>query len=444
MLVLRLSASAQAWLMLLLFSALSFSNGFQWVVIASVAATLQAFFATTAFLINLQSMLFMIVFLACPLTAAITERRGLRFTIVAAAFFNALGAACRAVGGVNATLFPLVTFGTFLASVAQLGILAAPGLIAQRFFSAGWRPVATASAALANQLGVAVAFIATPFFVKQGSDFVRFQTGVSIVYALLLVVLWFVFVEEPLEPPSASEQLRRARKDATHAGLLTLGSAPNEPPVSPRSTRGSLKLLFRNLHFMLSASSFGLTTGVFYAWGTVIVQLTALFGISEADASLQGFAMIAVGLLGAVAVAIVLPRKKRSHGLLLKSSLWLGAASTGYWAAALILKWSIGHQYVAVSLFGVAMTAILPVAIELGTEVSHPVNSDLSAGIQLVAAQVFGIVLIVACTLMLDAGLGQATLLLLVAAGVVAAAVSMFIRVTYVRQELDAKAAAVD
>ncbi len=427
--------------MLVLFSLLSFSNGFQWVAIASVAATLQAFFQTTAFLINFQSMLFMIVFLACPLTSAITERRGLRFIVVAAALLNAAGAACRAVGAMNATLFPLVTVGTFLASVAQLGILGLPGLLAQRFFSAKWRPVATSVAALANQLGVAIAFVSTPLVVKQGSDFVRFATGVAVVCAALLIVLWFAFVEQPLVPPSTSEQIRRADHDAAHAGLLTLGNVADAPAPTPRSTKASLKLLVRNVHFMLSAFSFGLTTGVFYAWSTVIVQLAAQFSISETDASLQGFFMIAVGLLGAIAVALILQRKKRAHGVLLRSSLWLAAAASAFWTAALSLKWPILHQYVAVSLFGVAVTAIVPIAIELGTEVSHPVNSDLSAGMQLVAAQVFGIVLIVACTLMLDANQALATLLLLVAASFVAAVVSMFIQPTYARQELDAQTA---
>jgi hypothetical protein len=172
--------SYQAWLMLFLFSALSFANGFQWIVISAVALTLQRFFETTLAWINAQSMLYMFVYLVEPLASSLIQRRGLRFTLLVAALLNAIGAVCRAIGAVRPTpespnLFPMVTLGTVFASMAQVGILSVPGLLAQRWFSTAWRPVATSVAALANQLGIAVAFILTPVCVVTGADFLNFR-----------------------------------------------------------------------------------------------------------------------------------------------------------------------------------------------------------------------------------------------------------------------------
>jgi hypothetical protein len=337
----------------------------------------------------------------------------------------------------------MVTLGTVFASMAQVGILSVPGLLAQRWFSTAWRPVATSVAALANQLGIAVAFILTPVCVVTGADFLNFSIGVAAVCVALVGALALLFEEAPRVAPSVSEQLRR--HDSGHTGLLAAPAIDHnhhgDAVVTPNTVRAAIAVLLRNRHFMLSAVAFGLGTGVFYGWSTVLVQLAGLYNIGELEAGQIGFAMISVGLVGAIGVGFILPRFNRTHAMLLRLSLLIATVATAYFMAALELRWPIAHAFIAASLFGIAVTALVPIAIELGTEVTFPVSSDFSAGFQLVLAQIVGIVLIIILTVLLDNGLTIESLISMVALCFAAALLSFFVRVSYTRLELDAKRA---
>jgi MFS family permease len=207
--------------------------------------------------------------------------------------------------------------------------------------------------------------------------------------------------------------------------------------VTPNTVRAAIAVLLRNRHFMVSAVAFGLGTGVFYGWSTVLVQLAELYGIGELEAGQIGFAMISVGLIGAIGVGFILPRFIRSHALLLRLSLLVATVATAYFMASLELEWPVAHAFIAASLFGVAVTALVPIAIELGTEVTFPVSSDFSAGFQLVLAQIVGIVLIIILTVLLDNKLTIEALIVLVALCALAALLSLFVRVVYTRLDLD-------
>jgi MFS family permease len=405
----------EAWLVLCVFSLLSMSNAVQWIAVPAVAITLQTFFGESALAINAQSLLFMLIYIPAPLCAALTERKGLRFTLLLAALFNLLGALLRTIGSIDPSLFAVFNLGSICAAVAQVGILAVPGLLSQLWFEPRLRPVATTIASLANQAGIALGFVVTPAVVQSGADFVRFQVGIAVVCALLLLLLARFL-------PNVSQSL--AEKGA-------------------KSTRRDLVLLLRNRAFLCSTVAFGLATGVFYAWSTVLVQLSAEFQVSEADAAMQGFVMVSVGLLGGVGVAVVL-FKHNQHATLYRGASLLATASLLMWCLGAFFRAPSWLGFVAVAVFGVCVTALVPIAIETGTELSFPISADLSTGVQFVAAQIVGIVLIIVCTLLLESKGKEtvAVMCVLVVAMAIAAGASCVMKVEFRRQDAEAKAKA--
>jgi FLVCR family feline leukemia virus subgroup C receptor-related protein len=395
-----------------MFSLLSMSNAIQWISVPAVAITLQTFFGESSFAINAQSLLFMLIYIPAPLCAALTERKGLRFTLLLAALFNLLGALLRTIGSLDPSLFAVFVFGSIFAAVAQVGILAVPGLLSQLWFEPRLRPVATTIASMANQAGIALGFVVTPAAVQSGADFVRFQGGISVVCALLLLVL---------------------------ARFLPNVSSPAEKGA--KSTRKDLLLLLRNRAFLCSTLAFGLATGVFYAWSTVLVQLSAEFQVSEADAAMQGFVMVSVGLFGGVGVAGVLS-KHNQHATLYRGALLLATASLLVWCLGAFFRAPSWLGFVAVAVYGVCVTALVPIAIEIGTELSFPINSDLSTGVQFVAAQIVGILLIIVCTLLLESKDKDtvAVMCVLLVAMAIAAGASCVMKMEFRRQDAEAKA----
>lgn len=130
------------WVIVLLFSAYSLSNAYQWIQYGIISNIFTKFYSVDAFTIDWMSMIYMLTYIPCifPVTWLL-ERRGLRVVALAATALNCAGTWIK-VASCRPDLFAVTFLGQFCCSLAQVFILGMPSRIASVWF--GSEEVSTA------------------------------------------------------------------------------------------------------------------------------------------------------------------------------------------------------------------------------------------------------------------------------------------------------------
>ena len=179
----------------------------------------------------------------------------------------------------------------------------------------------------------------------------------------------FFIPVSPPSPPSAS-------------------SAISKTPIST-----SLRTMLRTPSFYLVFFTFGIYTGFFNAFTSLLNQILYPYGYTEDEAGICGAVLIVVGL---VACAITSPIADKTHAYLLGIKILCPILSAAY----LAMIWapqtrSIAAPYVLSAVLGACSFSLLPIALEYLVEISFPASPEVSSTICWVGGQVFGGIFIV-------------------------------------------------
>ena len=245
----------------------------------------------------------------------------LRTAMVLAALLNATGAALRWAG---ATLpatpsYELVLVGQFLASCCQCFVFACPAKLSSVWFGVEERNTASAIGWMGTYAGISIGFLVPPLIVSDAGSSATTMPQLLLLYAVagcaVLSLLLVGFRARPPSPPSAiSLRCERNSGDSGGSGGSVSGGGGgggsgrmpklhcHASDILADSGRqlAAVRLLLRDRRFACVAASFGISTGVTYAVGTVIEQLWSYTLTPGAIAQL-GF--LQVRWCGAAAVA---------------------------------------------------------------------------------------------------------------------------------------------
>lgn len=128
--------------------------------------------------------------------------------------------------------------------------------------------------------------------------------------------------------------------------------------------------------------------GFFNAFSTLLQQFMNPWGYSNDDAGIAGAVLILTGL---VVAAIVSPLIDRFHAFLPVARVLVLLVSICY----LVMIWVIRpNNYAAIcavcAILGAASFSLLPLALELAVELTHPVPPEVSAAIFWIGGQFLG------------------------------------------------------
>ncbi|KAH8621506.1 MFS general substrate transporter [Alternaria alternata] len=256
--------------------------------------------------------------------------------------------------------------GQILTGLAQPFVLAAPTRYSDMWFTEGGRVGATALASLANPFGAAHVFrYVSPLYPIFHTYFPKPKSGHVIKYKKQS----FFIPASPPSPPSAS-------------------SAISKTPIST-----SIRTMLRTPSFYLVFFTFGIYTGFFNAFTSLLNQILYPYGYTEDEAGICGAVLIVVGL---VACAITSPIADKTHAYLLGIKILCPILSAAY----LAMIWapqtrSIAAPYVLSAVLGACSFSLLPIALEYLVEISFPASPEVSSTICWVGGQVFGGIFIV-------------------------------------------------
>jgi len=146
--------------------------------------------------------------------------------------------------------------------------------------------------------------------------------------------------------------------------------------------------------------------GLFNAFTTLLQQIVSPYGYSDNDAGIAGAVLIITGL---VVAAIVSPLIDRFHIFLPVGRILLVLVSICYLAFIWVIR---ANAYpgicVLCGVLGAASFSLLPLALELSVELSHPVPPEVSAAIYWIGGQlVGGVFIIIMNALRYDVGVGD-------------------------------------
>ena len=151
-LVPRIALSPRRFVVLLIFSAYSLVNAFQWIQYSIISNVFEGFYNVSSLHIDWLSMVYMLAYVPLIFPATwLLDTRGLRLTALLGSGLNCLGAWIKC-GSVQQHLFWVTMLGQCLCSVAQVFILGLPSHIASVWFGPKEVSTACATAVLGNQV----------------------------------------------------------------------------------------------------------------------------------------------------------------------------------------------------------------------------------------------------------------------------------------------------
>ncbi|XP_010811872.1 choline/ethanolamine transporter FLVCR1 isoform X1 [Bos taurus] len=444
-LVPRIALSPRRFVVLLIFSAYSLVNAFQWIQYSIISNVFEGFYNVSSLHIDWLSMVYMLAYVPLIFPATwLLDTRGLRLTALLGSGLNCLGAWIKC-GSVKQHLFWVTMLGQCLCSVAQVFILGLPSHIASVWFGPKEVSTACATAVLGNQLGTAVGFLLPPVLVPNTQNNTQLLArnistmfyGTSAVATLLFILT--VIENDPGQQPAVEQNFRLRQLSAcqaTPAELSCHHSSPSPPvracllkqsvrisckqpssvwktvweafkekpqyppsqaqavlqdsPPGEYSYVKSIRNLFKNIPFVLLLISYGIMTGAFYSVSTLLNQmiLTHYEG-EEVNAGRIGLTLVVAGMVGSILCGLWLDYTKTyKHTTLTVYIL----SFVGMVIFTFTLN--LGHiiiVFVTGGLLGFFMTGYLPLGFEFAVEITYPESEGTSSGLLNAAAQIFGI-----------------------------------------------------
>jgi FLVCR family MFS transporter 7 len=317
-------------------------------------------------------MAFMVIYLvAGPVSTYCLDTKGFRYTLLIAAWLNALGAWVRYAGEFAAhssTNLGFQFLGTVLASLAQPAILGCPTLLAANWFGDNERATANTIGSIANPLGIAIGSVLSPILADDAKQMKLLMLVFAIPATIGAVLTQLTLHDKPPSPPSASAA---EINDTFFNGL---------------------KKVIKNKPYLILLVAFGCGVGVFNAMTTLMGQIVAPNGYDDDAAGMFAAALVGVGLVGAGAAGAILDKTKAFLPMI---RIAFVCATVTFILFALVNKPDNGTLIgVASGGMGLFCFAVLPVALELGVETTFPVNEGTSSGFLWISGQLFGTIFI--------------------------------------------------
>ncbi|GKT57811.1 major facilitator superfamily transporter [Colletotrichum tofieldiae] len=358
------------WFGLAQLTLLNIVVSWDWLTFAPVASNAASYYNVSESTINWLSTAFLFSFVAIfPVTIRILHW-GPRPSFMTAAALILVGNWVR-YGGSHARSggnYGVVMFGQILTGLAQPFVLAAPTRYSDLWFTNRGRVAATALTSLANPLGAALGQLIVPFWVTSPGDMSSGVLYVSIISTVASLPAFFI----PARPPT---------------------------PVAPSSQtvklgiRESVGIVSRSLELWLIFIPYAVYVGFFNSISSLLNQMMNPYGFSDEEAGIAGALLIVVGL---VASAITSPILDRTKKFLLAIKVAVPVIGLCY----LVFVWmpetrDIAGPYVVLAVLGAASFSLVPVALELLIELSHPVSPEVTSTIAWAGGQLLGAVFLI-------------------------------------------------
>ncbi|XP_044730961.1 feline leukemia virus subgroup C receptor-related protein 2-like [Chrysoperla carnea] len=355
------------WFILFIFFVLYFVGSIQWIQYTIIEDVVMDYYGVSASTVNLTSVIFLLTYL--PLIVPVSyviNKKGIRFSMIVAATGHCIGSWIK-VFSTHPNGFWIGFVGQTFVAVTQVFVVSMPAKFAGIWFDSTQMSTACTIAFYGSPMGIAMGYLITPKIVKQDRESVE-ETGNDLFLLFLIIaiattvvtVLIFVFFQEaPHIPPS---------------------EAQNTQTQKSSKTLQSYKNLLTNGPFMTLLCAYALNIGVYNATSTLFnpILLEHFEGGGEFAGHI-GVVFILSGIFSTVLFGVILDKTKRFK------ETTLGAYTmTAVGLLAYTFSVNSEHKlliFLATFLFGFFANGYIPVAYEMGVELTYPESEFNSTGV---------------------------------------------------------------
>ncbi|TPX10170.1 uncharacterized protein E0L32_001367 [Thyridium curvatum] len=356
------------WFGLIQLTLLNVIVSWDWLTFSPVSSQSAEFFNTTETNINWLSTAFLFSFVFITPAVIYVLHEGPKISIITASVLVLAGNWIR-YGGVRSSgsgNFGVVMFGQILTGLAQPFVLSAPTRYSDLWFTNRGRVAATALTSLANPFGAALGQLIVPMWVSTPKDIPNMVLYVSIISSVCSIPSFFV----PKEPP-------------------TPVAPSSETPKT--SLRESVRILSTSLEFWLIFVPFSVYVGFFNSVSSLLNQIMGPYGYSDDEAGIGGAMLIVVGL---VSSAITSPILDRTKGFLVAIKVAVPVIALSLlafvWMPETKASGGLAGPYVVLAALGASAFSLVPVAVEMLVEVTHPISPEVTSTLGWGGGQLLG------------------------------------------------------
>lgn len=375
------------WLMLFIFSLNTAMNGCLFMMITPINDVVRRYYEIPSVGIEWLSNMCVLTYIALAMPASfLISRWGIRPVLFTAAGCNFIGTALH-FSGYTKERFYLVVLGQAFVAIAYSTILQMPGKLSSLWFPENERATATSIGVVMNLFGVAIGFLEPSLMVRVSPDMGQIENDLKIFYiaqlvmASVILLLTLFYEEKPPTPPC-----RASERECV--GFL-----------------GSMKLLWRNKHFVSLSQSYGIYFGLFVAIFVLVNPLvTSVFRTGyEIKIGWMGFWNNIVAMFSFVFIGLLLDRFHKYQ----LTAVLLNLTSMILWLVFVVVLTNTKQfdlLYVIYVLLGLCFVPYFAVGIEQAAEMTYPVSEEISSSVILVLGNVYAFILIIALGVLAQSG----------------------------------------
>lgn len=376
------------WLMLLLFSAISFTNGALYTFIVAVNDVISRYYKLRPDSVDWAGNIFpfMYIFFALPSAYWMTSL-GLRSVTIIAISLNA-ASTCLHFAGVYSNGWAFVMCGQVLAAMSFPIVMQVPVRLSTVWFPEHEHAKATSLPMVANVFGLGVGFLQPSYMIPDVLDRDEILPGLRNVYLshmvfvlICLVLIYLFFKEKPPLPPSFS---------AASSAFKTVDDS--ESVQAPPTMLDSIRVLAGNTNYMLLTQAYAIYVGLYFFYVTCLNDMVKSF-VAEKDIGWMGFIADILAIFSILVSSVFIDKFKAYQKTSLVLTFGVLVAWTLYTFAMLRWKTTLALYltYGGVSFFGAPFFVI---GIEYAAELTYPISEGITSAIILMLGNLYGFLLV--------------------------------------------------
>ncbi|EDO47735.1 predicted protein, partial [Nematostella vectensis] len=313
------------------------------------------------------------------------DEKGLRTSVVLAAFFEFIGSGLRCIPLDASSQSLLIHIGQFVTGLGGPVAMAAAPLVSAAWFPPSQRTTATAISSLACYSGTALSFVIGPLLVSDPSGANSTQ---NVDYDQLRETLNATTIQDYKDEIMRLMYLEFGV--TTFVFLCVLIYFPKKPKSPPSITAAigrldfmvGAKALLRKKQFWLLVFIYGLSTGVYGGWCSVLDLNLSKFGIDQKTAGWLGFGAVVAGSLSGISLSIFADHFTRYMKTIIITLMMGATASLLIFTlvCAKILPKPAIVLYITSILGGFFVNGSIPLFFELGVESTYPIAEGITSG----------------------------------------------------------------
>lgn len=363
------------------------TNNIQYITTSTIVKETRDFFGISAAEVNLLPALYMIAYILLAYVSCFLQKVGLWECVVVGGLTNLTGAILKVVATVMGGRYWVLVIAQSFCAVSQVCLLSCPPLLSSIWFPPKERATATAIAAIAVNVGIALGMLLPPQIVKEATEKAfLFLFVFQAILALVSFAAVYFTPKGPRAPPSDTSPTSRKGQEEAVEGEEAAAFPPS--PTDGAAIIREIRVMLRNVPFCFLLVGASITVGTTWAISTVFTETMLPFDVPESDVGWMSFLNIVAGSLTAALVGVLIDRFHAFKPFVVGLTFFATISFASLVVALMYGSAPVTAGYVTYISAGAFVNSVVPIAFEYAVELTYPQSESVSSTLLMFVASI--------------------------------------------------------